>query len=307
MNQNEQQILARALFCHAAHSGSLSEAARVLGVDRGSVRNLIRSLESEVGESLLTRSTAGVKPTAAGKRLYSLWSPAVAALENAAEAAGTSERARINVSLPTTTGTTLLMPVIGRYAEAHPELQIDVRFTHGSFHPLWDGVDLRVGHGEYWLEDVKTYRLGAVRRIAVASPDYLKTHGSIRFPKDLLNHPVFGARDAVEKKEVILTREGKREALQFDPQVIVRNHMASLAAALAGLGKQRLTSKRLEGSCRRARGAWCWTPDPGVPRETVSRVRETRAAAPRVEDALSPAPRLYRERGRVTASRRVDR
>ena len=112
MNQNEQQILARALFCHAAHSGSLSEAARVLGVDRGSVRNLIRSLESEVGESLLTRSTAGVKPTAAGKRLYSLWSPAVAALENAAEAAGTSERARINVSLPTTTGTTLLMPVI---------------------------------------------------------------------------------------------------------------------------------------------------------------------------------------------------
>ena len=164
MNQNEQQILARALFCHAAHSGSLSEAARVLGVDRGSVRNLIRSLESEVGESLLTRSTAGVKPTAAGKRLYSLWSPAVAALENAAEAAGTSERARIKVSLPTTTGTTLLMPVIGRYAEAHPELQIDVRFTHGSFHPLWDGVDLRVGHGEYWLEDVKTYRLGAVSR-----------------------------------------------------------------------------------------------------------------------------------------------
>ena len=59
MNQNEQQILTRALFCHAAHSGSLSEAARVLGVDRGSVRNLIRSLESEVGESLLTRSTAG--------------------------------------------------------------------------------------------------------------------------------------------------------------------------------------------------------------------------------------------------------
>ncbi|CDE52025.1 lysR substrate binding domain protein [Sutterella sp. CAG:351] len=47
---------------------------------------------------------------------------------------------------------------------------------------------------------------------------------------------MFGARDAVEKKEVILTREGKREALQFDPQVIVRNHMASLAAALAGLG-----------------------------------------------------------------------
>ena len=236
MNQNEQQILARALFCHAVHSGSLSEAARVLGVDRGSVRNLIRSLESEVGEPLLTRSTAGVKPTAAGKRLYSLWSPAVAALENAAEAAGTSERARINVSLPTTTGTTLLMPVIGRYAEAHPELQIDVRFTHGSFHPLWDGVDLRVGHGEYWLEDVKTYRLGAVRRIAVASPDYLETHGGVRFPKDLRNHPVFGARDAVEKKEVILTREGRREALQFDPQVIVRNHMASLAAALTGLG-----------------------------------------------------------------------
>lgn len=133
------------------------------------------------------------------------------------------------------------MPVIGRYAEGHPELQIDVRFTDGSF-SFPSALGRRGSPGRAWrilLEDVKTYRLVARRRdrgrAARLSED---SRGcAVRFRRIFWNQ--FGVRRAGRGgKERSDPHPGATawEALQFDPQVIVRNHMASLAAALTGLG-----------------------------------------------------------------------
>ena len=233
---DDQKLLSRALFCRSVHIGSLHQACKDLGVDRAQGRGFIRELERSLGITLLIRSNAGVRPTADGSRFYQRWQPALAKLEQLTQARVSEQQTRINISMPTTTGTTLLMPIIARYATEHPDVLIDTRFTHGSFHPLWDGVDLRIGHSEYRLEDVQTHFLGRVKRIAVASPSYIEAHPMPSRPEELTLHSVFGARDAVEKRALILTKGKKTSTVFLNPQVIVRNHMASLSAAISHQG-----------------------------------------------------------------------
>lgn len=236
MTDKDAALTARALFCRSVHAGSMQQACREMGVDRAQARGMLRSLERELGVQLLQRSPAGVKPTSQGSRFYQRWQPALAAIEALTPQGGATGPARINVSLPTTTGTTLLMPVIARYAARHADVRIDARFTHGPFHPLWDGVDLRIGHGQYRLEDVETYPLGGVVRVAVATGRYLQAHDGVARPEDLCRLAVFGARDAVENKKITLTHGRKTATILFDPQVTVRNHIASLSAALSHQG-----------------------------------------------------------------------
>lgn len=138
--------------------------------------------------------------------------------------------------MPTTTGATLLFPRIAAFAARHPNLRFDIRLTHGSYHPLWDGTDLRIAHGNYRLEAVNVCPLGSVRRIAVASPDYVQNHAPVQNPHDLVRPDVFGARDSVETSGITLTRNDESLRINLTPAVTVRNHLAAMSAALAGAG-----------------------------------------------------------------------
>lgn len=231
----EKRLYQRMLFCTAVREGSLRRAAQTLGLSPEKAAETLQELEWKAGGRLLVRSPTGVTPTLLGRRWFQKVN---APLQRLSEALtnNVSHQTQFTVSMPTTTGATLLFPQIAAFAARHPDVRFDVRLTHGSYHPLWDGTDLRIAHGSYRLEAVNVCPLGAVRRIAVAAPDYLRGHAPVRTPADLIRAEVFGARDSVESGGLTLTRNRESVRIALSPAVIVRNHLAAMTAALAGSG-----------------------------------------------------------------------
>ncbi len=231
----EDSLFHRILFCTAVRLGSLRQAAQSLGLNPAEVAKGVRQLEREAGGRLLVRSPSGVAPTLLGRRWFQ---SCAAPLQRLSETMipGKAASKQIAISMPTTTGATLLFPRIAAFATIHPDVRLDVRLTHGSYHPLWDGSDLRIAHGNYRMEAVSACPLGSVRRIAVATPEYLEKHDPVSCPNDLTRPDVFGARDSVEAGGITLFRGNETVHVDLAPAVISRNHLAALSAALSGAG-----------------------------------------------------------------------
>lgn len=184
-----KRLLARVLFCACAEARSLTKGRKTLGLHAEEAETLLNALTREAAEPLFRVTNGVFTLTDAGIQRFRKWKEPASSLYQAdpvtAEEPGYESLA---VSVPTTTGVTLLSPLIVRFAESRPGLRIDIRLTHGTYHPLWEGVDLRVGHGEYFMEDVETHPLGALTRICVAAPEYLEANGTPENPEDLERH-----------------------------------------------------------------------------------------------------------------------
>ena len=231
-------VFRRAFFCRAAKLRSIRRAAESYGLSGEDALGLLSELEAETGGALFERTNRGSFLTGRGEQLYGAWRDAAETLESLSGggSAGHSLTRTYSITAPVTTGAFLVAPAAAEAARKNPGAFFDLRFTSGSFHPLWDGADLRIGHGPYRLEEVETFRIGKVRRIVVASPSYLETHPGVSKPDDLVRPEVFGARDAVETGTVVFTKGKKRSAISFHPAVAIRNHLASLECALSGAG-----------------------------------------------------------------------
>lgn len=166
---------ALAAFEAAARLGGFAQAAEELCVTPSAVSHRIRQLETLLGMALFERSSAGVRPTTAG-RLY---------LENVREAFGKlaqagavlqPERERLRLSLPPTFARQLLMARLPDYLRAHPEVELE---AHLSI-PLQDvtaeaaDVEVRWGNGDYPDRVVRT--LFEDTMVPLAAPSWLATH-----------------------------------------------------------------------------------------------------------------------------------
>ena len=271
-----KRLLARVLFCACAEARSLTKGRKTLGLHAEEAETLLNALTREAAEPLFRVTNGVFTLTEAGIQRFRKWKEPASSLYQAdpvsEEEPGYESLA---VSVPTTTGATLLSPLIVRFAESRPGLRIDIRLTHGTYHPLWEGVDLRVGHGEYFMEDVETHPLGALTRICVAAPEYLEANGTPENPEDLERHLFFGPKDAVDPGFLTFTRGKSVRRVQAESRVSLRSYLSALFCALSGGYR-----------CARSR----------VPRGSLSRLGEPRSCAPAV--ALSPASasRVYRER-----------
>lgn len=232
MSKNDaQELLARSLFCKLVESRRLRKAAFLAHVPPSAAAELLARLERRESEPLLRREGALFLATDQGLARYREWRGALETLDQL----GLDKRF-LAVSLPTTTGATLLTPEITRFALAHQGLQIDIRLTYGSYHPLWEGVDLRIGHGEYLLEDVASWPLGMVERICVANPRYLEASPAVLKPADLARPEVFGSKSLTRAERIRLTRNSRTVEVAIQPAVTLRSHLSALHCALQGLG-----------------------------------------------------------------------
>ena len=230
-----KRLLARVLFCACAEARSLTKGRKTLGLHAEEAETLLNALTREAAEPLFRVTNGVFTLTDAGIQRFRKWKEPASSLYQAdpvtAEEPGYESLA---VSVPTTTGVTLLSPLIVRFAESRPGLRIDIRLTHGTYHPLWEGVDLRVGHGEYFMEDVETHPLGALTRICVAAPEYLEANGTPENPEDLERHLFFGPKDAVDPGFLTFTRGKSVRRVHAESRVSLRSHLSALFCALSG-------------------------------------------------------------------------
>ena len=164
MNDRLQQL---ALFVRTVETGSFSRAAREFGLTQPSASCAVAALEERLGVKLILRTTRQVFATGAGEALLARARDALAAIEDAENAARGADRLSgvLRVALPTTYGARRIAPLLPAFLDRHPPWTIDLMMPDRYENLIAEGAELALRVGEQPDSSCVARKLGSARRL----------------------------------------------------------------------------------------------------------------------------------------------
>lgn len=179
------------VFVTVADLRGFAPAARKLRLSPSAVTRLIAALEEHLGARLLQRTTRQVTLTDVGTRYLERARRILADVEEA-DGSAREERnrpsGRLVVSAPVGFGRLHVGPVMTTYLKRYPEVACELQLSDHLVNLVEDAVDAAVRIGHLADSSLVARQVGKMRRIVVASPDYLKRHGEPKTPEALAAH-----------------------------------------------------------------------------------------------------------------------
>ena len=172
-------------------TGSFSAAARRLDVGQPAVSKAIAQLEERLGARLLLRSTRGLTPTEAGQSFYDGARRTIAQADEAdlaARGSGASLSGRLRICAAVTFARLHIIPRLGEFLAAHPDLSIDVVLDDRQIDLLEQGIDVALRMGELSDSAMTARKIVQGRRAVIGTASYFAAHGIPRAPADLVAH-----------------------------------------------------------------------------------------------------------------------
>ncbi len=221
-------------FVEVADAGGVSPAALRLGVSKSIVSRRLARLEAELGVQLLARTTRGAALTEAGITFRDYAARVCAEIDAAREMilpAG-DLRGRLRIAAPLSFGPTHFAPALAEMARRHPRLHIHTCYTDRFVDLIAEGYDCAIRVGYLQDSSLIARRIGPIYGKLVASPDYIKAHGSPETPEELASHEAL-----MQGAEAWRLMDGDK-IIKVRPQGRFKadNGSALVAAAIAGLG-----------------------------------------------------------------------
>lgn len=182
-------------FLGVLQEGSLSGAARALGITQPTVGRHVSALEDSLGLTLFTRSQSGLLPTEAalGLRPYAEEMRSTAdALRRAAASQGDGVKGTVRVSASEVVGVEVLPPIVARLRQAHPQLTVELVMTNRVQDLLQREADIAVRMTQPRQELLIARRVGVVALGFFAHRDYLSRHNAPKTVADLQQHSLIG-------------------------------------------------------------------------------------------------------------------
>jgi len=178
------RIDAMQAFVAVADLEGFAPAARKLGLSPSGVTRLIAALEDRLGARLLQRTTRSVTLTDVGARYLERAPHPGRCRGGRGRCRGRTHAAErsLVVSAPVGFGRLHVSPVMSAYLTRYPEVSAELRLSDRMINLVEDGVDLAVRIGHLPDSTLVARHVGEMRRIVVASPDYLKAHGEPNAP-----------------------------------------------------------------------------------------------------------------------------
>ncbi|MGY2261697.1 LysR family transcriptional regulator [Pseudomonas sp. SDO55104_S430] len=226
-------------------AGSLSGAARYLGMPLATVSRKVAELESHLNTRLLHRTTRQLSLTEAGASY-------VAACRRILEDIGEAERAatgeyaspkgQLVVTAPVVFGRLHLVPVVAEFLAHYPEIEINLMLTDRVVHLMEENCDAAVRIGELPDSSLMATKVGEVRRVVCASSEYLATHGVPVTPADLSEHACI-TFEVLESVGAWVFEAGKSQtSVRVHSRFAVNTAEAAIDAAKLGVGVIRVLS-----------------------------------------------------------------
>ncbi len=231
---NELRTFQQVLAC-----GSLTAAARSMGVSLAVVSKRLATLEQRTGVRLVNRTTRSLSPTEEGERLLVEVDRALEALRQGEEllATGRDEPVgTLRVSAPVSFGRRHVAPVLRILAERHPQLAVALSLDDRLIDVSGGAVDIAIRIGGGLIDTSAAMRkLVDNVRIAVAAPSYLDRRGRPQRPNDLTGHDLLRYGDAVAPWRLV-DSEGTEELVAAPARMRVNNGDAVHDWCIAGSG-----------------------------------------------------------------------
>lgn len=178
-------------FVRVAELGTLSAAARELGLTQPAVSQQVAALERHLDMRLFHRSTRQLALTEGGETYYQHARQILLAVDEAEESAGelsSTLRGNLRLHGPVGFGQMHLSPIVIEFQRRHPDLTIELVLDDRFADLIAEGVDVAIRFGDLKSSDLIARKLATFERILVASPDYIAAHGKPQTPDDLIRH-----------------------------------------------------------------------------------------------------------------------
>jgi DNA-binding transcriptional LysR family regulator len=215
-------------FIRIVERRSFTVAAQDIGVPRSTITQTIKQLEARLGVRLLQRTTRTVSPTLDGQAYYRRCIAIIDDVEDAEGAfGGTKPRGMLRIEVQGTLARHFLMPGLPDFFAQYPDIEITMSEGDRYVDIVREGVDCVLRFGALPDSDLVARRLGLLRRMTYASPDYLARFGSPADFDALSGHRMVGLRRLTT---------GALEPLQFT--VADSIHSVLLAAPMSVSGPE---------------------------------------------------------------------
>lgn len=183
------KLRAMQAFIRIAEEGSLTAAARVMETSLPAVVRTLAALEQALGVRLFNRTTRRISLTEEGRRHLESCRQILAALDDA-EAALSADAAepagQLTITAPILFGQMHVAPAVTRFVQQHDKMRCSMVLADRVVNLLEEGIDVGIRIGALEDSTLVAQPVGQIRRVVVASPAWLRRHGTPRHPKDLL-------------------------------------------------------------------------------------------------------------------------
>jgi DNA-binding transcriptional LysR family regulator len=179
------------IFARIVTAGSMSAAARELGLSPPVVSKRIKALEERLGTRLLQRTTRQLALTESGKGFYERVVAILASVDEAE--AWVSRRAAqargvLRVSAPTSFGRMHVAPHLVAFMKAFPDITIDLSLSDAFVDIVAEGFDVAIRIADLQDSSLVARKLAANHRVLCAAPAYLAEQGEPAALADLARH-----------------------------------------------------------------------------------------------------------------------
>jgi DNA-binding transcriptional LysR family regulator len=237
--------------------GSLSSAARMLGLSASGVSRAISRMEAKVGSRLLLRTSGSVALTEEGRRLYEEVWPAQSEIESAAAILKpfATPAGRLRVNVDPRFADYFAARHLALFLDSFPSIDLDLIARADVGNLVADGFDLGVRFGEPSSERSGYFKIGETRTLTVASPGYISRMGQPKHPTDLMYHECiqYGHFATVRSDEWTYRRGRNALSIRTAGRLRVTNARELQGACLAGVGIGRIMALGAEAMLKDGR------------------------------------------------------
>jgi len=232
-------------------AGNFIKAGEALGLSQSGVSRAVQRLEQRLGARLFERSPQAVRLTEAGRLFCEEVIPLLGRLEEAAGEAvrsATAVRGRLRINSDPTFARLFLVPRLGEFLDAYPEIEIELTVRDSLGDLVAEGFDAAIRFGEPEPSSLIVRRLLAVRVVTCAAPEYLGRRGRPASPEELKGHECLLFRDSATGKPFPweFHRGRKIATVSVGGRLVLNDALTQLEACLAGMGVAQLFDLGLE-------------------------------------------------------------
>ncbi|MEX3959163.1 LysR family transcriptional regulator [Trinickia sp. EG282A] len=185
------RIQAMEVFTRVVDANSFTRAAETLSMPRATVTTTIQNLEALLGVRLMHRTTRRLSLTPDGAAYYE---HCMKILSEIAEADASFQQGNrkpsgsLRVHMPGAIGRRLVIPALSIFHQRYPDITLDLGLSDRPVDPIEEGVDCMIRVGPLEDSSLVARRIGTLKRVTCASPEYLKRYGEPRTIADLEGH-----------------------------------------------------------------------------------------------------------------------
>lgn len=179
------------IFIMVAKFGSYTKAANEINIPLATISRRIKSLEEQLGVSLINRDTRKISLTEAGEYLYQNSFDLFKKIEEIQKDTAdfqTNFTGKIRVTAPVDISYIILNEIFAEFMADNPDIDIDLFITNELIDIVDEGYDLAIRGGSSTDSNLIYKKIMSSRLYFCCTPEYIKNHGMPEHPKDLKKH-----------------------------------------------------------------------------------------------------------------------